>query len=107
MLLENSRSNCKNESTTWTDCRKAFDSVPRSWLLRVLKRSITKWKTHLYLNYSEESIISENFDVNSGMFHDDSLSPLLFFLALTPLSYELNDTGYGYKIGEEKINHGW
>ena len=24
---------------------------------------------------------------------------------LTPLSYELNDTGYGYKIGEEKINH--
>ena len=23
----------------------------------------------------------------------------------TPPSYELNDTGYGYKIGEEKINH--
>ena len=26
-------------------------------------------------------------------------------MALTPLSYESNDTGYGYKIGEEKINH--
>ena len=25
-------------------------------------------------------------------------------MALTLLSYELNDTGYGYKIEEEKIN---
>ena len=36
---------------------------------------------------------------------ETSLSPLLIFLILTPLSYELNNTGYGYKIGEEKINH--
>ena len=43
-------------------------------------------------------------DINSGGFHGDALS-LLFRLVLTPISYELNDTGYGYKIGEEKINH--
>ena len=66
---------------------------------------MTKWKTTLHLNYSEGSIICENFDINSGIFQGDSLSPLLFCLALMPLSYELNDTGYGYKIGEEKINH--
>ena len=35
---------------------------------------------------------------------ETSLSPLLFFLTFTPLLYELNNTGYGYKIGEEKIN---
>ena len=40
-----------------------------------------------------------------GNYYFDSLSPLLFCLALTALSYELNDTGYGYKIREEKINH--
>ena len=33
------------------------------------------------------------------------MSPLLFCLALVPLSYELNNTGYGYNIYEEKINH--
>ena len=57
------------------------------------------------LNYSEGSIICENLDINSGIFQGDSLSLLLFCLALTPLSCELSDTGYGYKIGEEKINH--
>ena len=63
------------------------------------------WKTNLDLNYSEGSIICENIDINSGIFQGDSLSPLLICLALTPLSYELNDTGYGYKIREGRINH--
>ena len=47
----------------------------------------------------------EVLDINNGIFKGDSLSPLVFCLALTPCSYELNDTGCGYKIGEEKINH--
>ena len=63
---------------------------------------MTKWKTSLHLNYSEGSIIRENLDVNSGIFQGDSLSPLLFCLALTPLSYELNHLGYGYK-SEKRI----
>ena len=66
---------------------------------------MTTWKTNLCLNYTEGNIICENLDINSGIFQGDSLSPLLFWLALTPLLYELNDTGYGYKIGGEKINH--
>ena len=53
-----------------------------------------KWKTNLHLNYSEESIICENLDINSRTFQGDSLSPLVFCLALT-----------AHKIGEEKINH--
>ena len=118
MLLGNSRSSCKTLSTAWIDYRKTFDSVPHSCLLRVLefckvssmtinflKISMTKWKTNLHLNYSERSIICENLDINSVVFQRDSLSPLLFCLALTPLSYELNDTGYGYKIREKNINY--
>ena len=61
-------------------------------------------QTKLHLDYSEGSIICEKFDIISGTFQCDSLSPLLFCMALTLLSYELNDTGYGYKIEEEKIN---
>ena len=62
-------------------------------------------KTNLHLNYSQGSIICENSDINIGIFQRDSLSPLLFCLALTPLSYELNDTEHRYKIGKEKMNH--
>ena len=118
MLLENSRSSCKNLSTTWIVYRKACDSVPHSWLLRVLELykvsptiinfltiDMTKWKTNLHLNYSDGSIICENLDINNGMFQGDSLSPLLFCLALKPLLYEMNDRRHGYKIREEKINH--
>ena len=78
MMLENSRSSCKNLSNAWIDYRKAFDSVPHSWLLRVLESykvsptitnflriSMTKWKTNLHLNYSEGSIICKNVDMNS------------------------------------------
>ena len=36
MLLENSRSHHRNLSTAWVDYRKAFDSVPNSWILIVL-----------------------------------------------------------------------
>ena len=34
-----------------------------------------------------------------------TLSPLLFLLALIPLSQLLNHTGYGYRIENRKTNH--
>ena len=50
----------KNLSTPWVDYKKAFDSVPHSWILKRLeiykispkmndfiKASMTKWKTTL------------------------------------------------------------
>ena len=62
-------------------------------------------KTNLHLNYSQASIFCKSPYINSGIFQSDSLSPLLFCLALIALSYELNDTGHRYNIEEEKINH--
>ena len=89
MLLENSCSSCKNLSTAWIDYRKAFDSVPHSWLFRVLelykvsstiinflKINMTKRKTDLHPNYSERSTIWKNLDINSGRFQGDWQSPL-------------------------------
>ena len=71
-------------------------------IISFLKVIMANWKTNLHLNYSEGSIICESLYINSGIFQDDSLSPLLCCLALTPLSYELNDIGYEYKIGGKK-----
>ena len=64
-----------------------------------------KWKTNLYLNHAQGSTVCENINIKCGIFQVESLSPLLFCLALATLSYELNNTGYGYNIYEEKINH--
>ena len=44
--------------------------------------------------------------IKRGIFHYDSLSPLLFTMPLTPLSQELQNTGYGYQLDEQtNINH--
>ena len=36
-ILENSKKRKKNLSTAWIDYRKAFDSVPHSWILTCLQ----------------------------------------------------------------------
>ena len=118
MIMENSKNRQRNLSMAWIDYRKAFDSVPHDWILKslelyklspvlinFLKTSMSLWGTTVFLNSTKETIKSDRIDINCGIFQGDSLSPLLFCLALIPLTSELNQTSYGYKIGESKINH--
>ena len=63
------------------------------------------WKTTLLLSHDKGNLISNSIDINSGIFQGDSLSPLLFCIALIPLSQQLNNTGYGYKIENKVIDH--
>jgi len=105
MILENCRRNKRNLSSAWIDYKKAFDSVPHSWIIKCLKMfkinptvvnfitaSMKKWKTTLHLNESNGSMKSRKININSGIFKLDSLFPLLFCLALAPLSTPLNST---------------
>ena len=118
MILENAHMKSKNLSTAWIDYKKAFDSVPHSWILKTLeiykvspvlinflKSSMNLWETNLTLSHSKGTLTSKGLKIKSGIFQGDSLSPLLFCLALIPLSKILNDTGYGYKINNQKISH--
>ena len=119
MLLDNSQSCHRNLSVAWIGYIKAFDSVLHIRILRVfqmyeisptiinfLTTSMKEWKTNLCLNYSQGNTVSENIKIKCGIIQDDSLSPPpLFCLALVTLSYELNNTGYGYSVYKEKINH--
>ena len=43
--------------------------------------------------------------INNGIFQGASLSPLLFCLALAPLSNLINNTNRGYSVYNEKLNH--
>ena len=118
MILEHAKTKQKNLHTSWIDYKKAFDSVPHTWILKCLeifkispmvtnflRSSMNLWKTNLILSHSNGTLSSRDLRIKRGIFQGDSLSPLLFCMALMPLSQLLNDTGYGYKIHKQKINH--
>ena len=96
---------------SWIDYRKAYDSVPHNWILKTLpmyrfndklikfmKTSMSNWKTTIKLFYNDGCITTDQIKIKRGIFQGDSFSPLLFYLALVPLTSELATSGYGYKI---------
>ncbi|WP_229833152.1 RNA-directed DNA polymerase [Streptomyces narbonensis] len=102
----------RNISTTYIDYQKAFDSVPHTWLqkslqlykinptvVKFLSHAMTKWGTTLRLTTpNQQTITTEPVAVRRGIFQGDSLSPLLFCLAMNPLSNLLNSSGLGIKM---------
>lgn len=112
--------NRRNLYTAFIDYRKAFDSVPHSWLLEVLniykidpvlinciEGLMRFWETTMHLRQETNDIISNPIKILRGIYQGDSLSPLIFCLALNPLSHLLQRSQYGYKldIGTDVISH--
>lgn len=100
-----------NLSVGWIDFRKAFDSIPHSWLQRTLQlykvhpaiinfltTCMKSWRTTLHVMRGKLSYHTDEVKICRGIFQGDSLSPLWFCLALKPLSRMLNDSGYGYAL---------
>ena len=63
------------------------------------------WKSTLVLNHSGGSLTSRAINIKSGIFQGDSLSLLLFCMALALLSPLLQESGCGYEIQGQKVNH--
>ena len=118
MMLENCHNRNTNLPIAWIDYKKAFDSVPHSWIEKCLEtfkispmlrnffsHSMRMWKTTLVLNTVENTLNAGDININSGIFQGDSLSPILFCVTLIPLSKLHNNAGYGYKIYNNTINH--
>ena len=88
--------------------------VPHSWIIEcldlfevaeniksLLVKSIEKWKVMLCSGNSELGEV----EIKRCIFQGDSLSPLLFVLALIPLSLILRKSVYEFSESKEKINH--
>lgn len=111
MIIEDCKKKKKNLSMAWIDNRKAYDSVPHGWILKTLQMyrfneqlikfmeaSMSNWKTTMKLFYTDGCITMDQIRIKRGIFQGDSFSPLLFCLALVPLTSEMATSGYGYKI---------
>ena len=89
--------NCKRRkcglAMGWIDYKKAFDMIPHSWILRCLdifkvadnikelmRQSMLNWETELTSGNEKLGSVK----IKRGIFQGDSLSPLLFIIALIP-----------------------
>ena len=110
------KSRNKNLAMAWIDYKKAYDIVPHSWIMECLNlfgvaenvkslfvNGMEKWKVMLSSGNSELGEV----EIKRGIFQGYSLSPLVFVLALIPLSLILRKAKAAYEFSEskEKINH--
>ena len=124
-ILEDSKKRKRNLSMAWIDYRKAYDSVPHSWIIqcmelykihpvikKIMAAHIQMWQTTITLNHDKGKTIIPDVRVKKGIFQGDSLSPLLFCLAIDPLSKLLKQCKGAYNLSKgrkldpaQNINH--
>ncbi|XP_031333830.1 uncharacterized protein LOC116163840 [Photinus pyralis] len=115
VIMRQATTDKRNICTCYIDYRKAFDTVPHSWLNKImniykinptlhhfLKTIMQTWNTQILLATNTEQIITETIRIKRGIFQGDSLSALWFCMCLNPLSNILNRTNYGFKIKHDK-----
>merc|ERR1712015_14866 len=76
-----------------------------SVIIRFLEVAMTMWKTNLFLTHSEGVITVENVRFYRGIFQGDSLSPILFILAINPVSTLINQRCHGYRMNGVTVTH--
>jgi len=114
-IMKESKEKKTNLVMGWIDYRKAYDMVPHTWITSVfsmlgisdnIKKFITEsmkgWRTIL----ESEGLQLGEVQIKRGIFQGDSLSPLVFVMAMVPLTIILRKIRPGYSMRDKsKINH--
>ena len=95
MVMMDSERRKANLSMAWIDYKKAFNMIPHSWLIkclemygakettiRFLKNTMLNWKTILTSSGTRLAVVN----IIRGILQGDSLSPLLFIIAMIPMT---------------------
>ena len=97
-ILNKRKTRQKNLAMAWIDDKKAYDIVPKSWIINCLKmykisdeainfikKTMKTWRVELTAR--GKSFVETK--IWRGIFLGDTLSPLLFIIAMIPLNYFL------------------
>ena len=108
----------KDLSSIYIDYQKAYDSVPHKWIVDVMSAykindtivnflavSMQMWHTDIFLYHEGGVICVPGIQIKRGIFQGDALSPLLFIIALNPLSLLINRSCSGYKLNGLNLTH--
>ena len=117
-ITEDAHRKQRNVSMMWIDYKKAYDSVPHTWIIKMMEiykidkttrkfiqELMPTWRSQLNLHYEGGKITTDNIKFRRGIFQGDSLSPLLFCLCLTPITNILRRKEVGYKLGNRKVSN--
>lgn len=118
MIMQKTKKGKHDLNVAWIDYKKAFDSVPHTWITHVMRiykvsdvirrfmeKSMLQWRLTLILYHEGGYIKTDKISIRRGIYQGDSLSPLIFCMAMIPLSRRLNAAKIGYKQGKEEISH--
>ena len=115
-VIKEVQSRDKNLAMSWINYKKTYDMVPNSWIIEcldlfgvaeniksLLVNSMEKWKVMLCSGNCELGEV----EIKRGISQRDSLSLLVFVLALIPLSLILRKAKavYEFSKSKEKVNH--
>ena len=117
LILKNCKRRKRNLNMTFIDYKKAYDSVPHSWILSCLTMCgisssiIDLFEASFkqsYVNLMLGKVSLGRIKINRGLFQGDSVSPIHFIICLIPLSILLNKHDIGYSLergGGPKVSH--
>ena len=90
MIIEDCKSKHRNVSMAWIDYRKAFDSVPHSWILKVLdlfrispilinfpRINMSMWEKTLNLTHQNGNLKSKSIKINYAFCQADTFLSIL------------------------------
>ena len=115
-IFNDSKTRPKNQAMALIDYKNAYDMVPQSWIINCLKiykisdeviniieKIMTIWRVEM--TAGGKSLAETKIKI--GIILGDAVSPLLFVIAMIPLSHVLRKFAAGYKLSKtrEKINH--
>lgn len=111
IIMNQASNKQRNIHTVFVDYKKAYDSVPHDWLIKVLRlykindiiisflETVMKsWCTKIYATSTTSKITTDRIPIKRGIFQGDTLSPIWFCLSVNPLSTLLNDMKMGFEI---------